>query len=247
MTGYSGPSQVPAVDRFHDEVAALHSPSELSDRHVLLGHRAGYKPAAEVLPCQRHDPEMWFAEAPVDLERAKALCADCPVRLTCLAVAVERGEFAGVWGGQIFTAGRIVPYKRPRGRPHKHGDPPTLTAPRSDPHPEEPMTTIHAPQPGNPDRVDAAARRLYDAECALHAAHHSHVEEWIAAANEKLHEAVAGYLAALAEQKRTCRAAARHVVTVAGHVPRRPATRHVVDGYRDRGCRPQACGATDTG
>lgn len=75
--------------------------------------------AAE-LPCRAHDPDLWFAEAPADLERAKALCADCPIRPACLAVAIDRAEYTGVWGGQIFDRGRIVPRKRPRGRPRKH-------------------------------------------------------------------------------------------------------------------------------
>ena len=27
-----------------------------------------------------NDPELWFAESPADVEFAKALCLDCPVR-----------------------------------------------------------------------------------------------------------------------------------------------------------------------
>lgn len=71
------------------------------------------------LPCELHDGEMWFAEAPSQLEQAKALCLDCPVRMACLAGAVERREPAGVWGGEIFDNGKILPRKRPRGRPRK--------------------------------------------------------------------------------------------------------------------------------
>ena len=52
-------------------------------RHAPLG-----------LPCQVHDAELWFAEKPADLERAKALCADCPVRAACFAGALERREAA---------------------------------------------------------------------------------------------------------------------------------------------------------
>lgn len=48
------------------------------------------------------------------------------------------------------------------------------------------------------DYVSVCACHLYDAECALHAAHQSHVEEWIAAASLKLHYAVGEYLAAIA-------------------------------------------------
>ena len=44
------------------------------------------------------------------------------------------------------------------------------------------------------------ACHLYDAECALHAAHQSGVEQWIAAAAEKLHQAIVEYLVAIAAQ-----------------------------------------------
>jgi hypothetical protein len=44
-------------------------------------------------------------------------------------------------------------------------------------------------------RVTAAARRLYDAEVQLHAAHQSHVDNWITAASDKLHDAIADHLA----------------------------------------------------
>jgi WhiB family transcriptional regulator, redox-sensing transcriptional regulator len=71
------------------------------------------------VPCRIGDPDLWFAERPVDLERAKALCADCPIRRECLAAALERQEPWGVWGGEILERGAIVTRKRPRGRPRK--------------------------------------------------------------------------------------------------------------------------------
>lgn len=71
------------------------------------------------LPCSR-DPDLWFADNPADLERAKALCATCPIRRACLAAALERAEPWGVWGGEIFDRGEIVRNKRPRGRPRKN-------------------------------------------------------------------------------------------------------------------------------
>ncbi len=72
------------------------------------------------LPCHVHDANLWFAESPVDLERAKALCGTCPVRSECLSGALRRREPCGVWGGEILLSGRILPYKRPRGRPRKY-------------------------------------------------------------------------------------------------------------------------------
>lgn len=71
------------------------------------------------LPCHVGDPDLWFADSAADLERAKALCADCPIRRQCLAAALERAEPWGVWGGEILERGSIVSRKRPRGRPRK--------------------------------------------------------------------------------------------------------------------------------
>jgi WhiB family redox-sensing transcriptional regulator len=71
------------------------------------------------LPCRSGDADLWFAETPADLERAKALCGACPIRTECLAGAVRRAEPWGVWGGEIFERGTVIPRKRPRGRPSK--------------------------------------------------------------------------------------------------------------------------------
>lgn len=74
---------------------------------------------ADDLPCHSGDPDLWFAERPDDLERAKAFCVDCPAKALCLAGALERGEPWGVWGGEIFDRGVVIARKRPRGRPRK--------------------------------------------------------------------------------------------------------------------------------
>jgi len=71
------------------------------------------------LPCWTTDPDLFFAEAPADVETAKALCTDCPARLACLAGALERREVYGVWGGELLIQGVVVARKRPRGRPRK--------------------------------------------------------------------------------------------------------------------------------
>ena len=68
------------------------------------------------LPCRLADPDLFFAEAPAEVEEAKALCLECPVREACLAGALRRREPWGVWGGELFIAGVVVPRKRPRGR-----------------------------------------------------------------------------------------------------------------------------------
>ncbi|WP_228266606.1 WhiB family transcriptional regulator [Ornithinimicrobium ciconiae] len=72
------------------------------------------------LPCREHPADLWFAELPEDVETAKALCGDCPIRALCLQQALERSEPWGVWGGQLVLQGVVVPRKRRRGRPRKN-------------------------------------------------------------------------------------------------------------------------------
>jgi hypothetical protein len=43
---------------------------------------------------------------------------------------------------------------------------------------------------------ELAARKLYEAEVAVHDAHQTHVDGWIRAAHDRLHTAVTRYLAA---------------------------------------------------
>jgi len=57
------------------------------------------------------------------------------------------------------------------------------------------MSATTTTQPPN-GPVDVAARRLYCAELALHDAHTTHEDAWIAAAADRLHEALEAYLAA---------------------------------------------------
>jgi WhiB family redox-sensing transcriptional regulator len=74
---------------------------------------------AQLLACQREDPELWFSDSPAHLELAKEYCLACPVRAACLAGALDRAEPWGVWGGEIFDNGVIISHKRARGRPRK--------------------------------------------------------------------------------------------------------------------------------
>jgi WhiB family redox-sensing transcriptional regulator len=85
-------------------------PNPAGSMGVVRGH---------ALPCA-DDPDLFFAESPDDVELAKSLCSDCPVRAQCLTGAIARREPWGVWGGELFLRGEIVPRKRARGRPRKN-------------------------------------------------------------------------------------------------------------------------------
>lgn len=87
--------------------------SALIDQTMLAVERG------DELPCRAADPELWFAERPDDVERAKAMCRDCPLRQACLDGAKDRREPWGVWGGELFQQGVVIARKRPRGRPRK--------------------------------------------------------------------------------------------------------------------------------
>ncbi len=60
---------------------------------------------------------LFFSDNIIDIARAKAMCALCPLRESCLADAIEREEPWGVWGGELLSGGRIIANKRACGRP----------------------------------------------------------------------------------------------------------------------------------
>jgi WhiB family redox-sensing transcriptional regulator len=114
----SRPDDHPAFGKaLNEEVATvLEAPSLLT---VLGSDIADAEDSGFDLPCRVQNPELWFADSPAELEVAKSHCADCPVRDSCLAGAMERHEPWGVWGGELFDHGVIIERKRPRGRPRK--------------------------------------------------------------------------------------------------------------------------------
>jgi WhiB family transcriptional regulator, redox-sensing transcriptional regulator len=49
--------------------------------------------------CRGVDAELFFPPTDEEAGAAKSICETCPVRLACLAFALERNERFGVWGG----------------------------------------------------------------------------------------------------------------------------------------------------
>ncbi len=69
---------------------------------------------------------LFFSDHVLDIARAKAICAKCALRRSCLDEALDREEPWGVWGGELLSGGRIVAHKRPGGRPPKRPRPPVI-------------------------------------------------------------------------------------------------------------------------
>lgn len=60
--------------------------------------------------CRFYDPELFFVDTKHadDVNAAKAICWNCPVRGDCLAWAVATGQDHGIWGGQTPTERKRV-------------------------------------------------------------------------------------------------------------------------------------------
>jgi WhiB family redox-sensing transcriptional regulator len=49
--------------------------------------------------CRNHHPTVFFPSDGVGVDRARRICADCPVAVRCLDYALENRIDHGVWGG----------------------------------------------------------------------------------------------------------------------------------------------------
>ena len=69
----------------------------------------------EVGRCKGVDPEVFYPEDDEDPgDEAKAICAMCPVRETCLEQAIVAREKIGVWGGYTARERRRLVRQRRR-------------------------------------------------------------------------------------------------------------------------------------
>lgn len=71
--------------------------------------------------CRDMDSELFFPSGTTgaalgQAERAKAVCAGCPVAEACLAWALVTGQDAGVWGAKTEDERRTLRRRLQRGR-----------------------------------------------------------------------------------------------------------------------------------
>jgi WhiB family redox-sensing transcriptional regulator len=83
---------------------------------MVMMHTLAEVPGGTEFACVT-GPDLFFAESPADIARAKELCRGCPAAAACLASALDRSEPWGVWGGELVLRGEVVASKRGRGRP----------------------------------------------------------------------------------------------------------------------------------
>lgn len=62
--------------------------------------------------CAEVDPDVLFVEGPAQ-RQVRSLCFSCPVRLECLADALEAGPVQGVWGGLTERERRALQRRYP--------------------------------------------------------------------------------------------------------------------------------------
>ena len=62
-------------------------------------HDAADQVNDELLPCRVNNSDLWFAESPQDVEFAKVLCRDCPVRALWGAAGALPRFYPAPWSG----------------------------------------------------------------------------------------------------------------------------------------------------
>ncbi len=63
--------------------------------------------------CRDTDPDLFFpvgstGYALVQIDRAREVCGQCPVRVECLDYALETNQDSGIWGGTSEDERRIL-------------------------------------------------------------------------------------------------------------------------------------------
>lgn len=72
----------------------------------------------ESAACRHADPEIFFpigtcGPAMAEIDRARRICAGCPVRTRCLDWALAHGAAFGIWGGLTEHERRAAGHREP--------------------------------------------------------------------------------------------------------------------------------------
>jgi len=63
--------------------------------------------------CRDTDPDLFFpigttGQALVQIDRAREVCNQCPVKVDCLEFALETNQDSGIWGGASEEERRMI-------------------------------------------------------------------------------------------------------------------------------------------
>ena len=91
---------------------------EQDRRQVQRGEIPITRPAAciQIIGDGAARVRVFFSHDRKVIDQAKAICAGCPRRESCLEGALERREPWGVWGGELFRNGHVVTNRKRRPR-----------------------------------------------------------------------------------------------------------------------------------
>ena len=95
------PDHGPAVSPRNHSYCLEHTVSILASS-LALGS-ADYSWRNEAV-CRDTDPELFFpvgttGQALLQIDKAKEVCDECPVKVKCLDFAIETNQDSGIWGG----------------------------------------------------------------------------------------------------------------------------------------------------
>ncbi|HWG24970.1 WhiB family transcriptional regulator [Actinospica sp.] len=112
-----------------------------------------------VAGCRGMDPDELFVQGAAQ-NRAKVVCATCPVRTECLADALDNRVEYGVWGGMTERERRALLRKRPEVRSWRQ-----VLEEARDAYLERTGAVLIAPEPSpaGPGQQDAVAMDVAEA------------------------------------------------------------------------------------
>ena len=110
------PAARAALDRVGSgEAAAARAGSDRVGSGEAPDGREGFDRASwrESAACRDAETELFFPVSSVgpavaETSRAKAICADCPVRQACLSYALATNQVYGIWGGYDEDERRVL-------------------------------------------------------------------------------------------------------------------------------------------
>ena len=91
---------------------------EQDRRHAQRGEIPVTPPTAcaQIIGDSAARARVFFSHDRKVIDQAKAICAGCPRRESCLEGALERREPWGVWGGELFRNGHVLTNRKRRPR-----------------------------------------------------------------------------------------------------------------------------------